>query len=178
MCICTNVPVHAAMMNTYRTKDNRWVTVMALEYDRYWKPFAEKVLRRPDLVNDPRFKDQMCTFQNSEELTAIVDEVIQKIDKDEFIRRMAENDIVYELNQQWTEIKNDGQALENDFIVPHKMRSGRDEWVIGNPVKFNGEKTSLRMYAPKLGEHNNEILRELGYSSQEIQRLREKKVIK
>ncbi len=167
-----------AMMNTYRTKDNRWVTVMALEYDRYWKPFAEKVLRRPDLAADPRFKDQMATFEHTEELTAMVDEEIQKIDKDEFIRRMAENDIVYEVNQQWVEIKDDPQALENDFIIPHKMPSGRGEWVVGNPVKFNGEKTSLRRHAPKLGEHNDEIMGELGYSPEEIKTLRERKVIK
>jgi crotonobetainyl-CoA:carnitine CoA-transferase CaiB-like acyl-CoA transferase len=167
-----------AMMNTYRTKDDRWVTIMALEYDRYWKPFAESVIRRPDLVDDPRFKNQMAAFEHTVELAAIVEEEVSKISKDEFVQRMAAADIVYEVNQRWKEIKDDIQAVENDFIVEHKMPSGRKEWVVGNPVKFNGEKTSLRRYAPKLGEHNDEILSEMGYSREQIKFWRDKKVIK
>jgi crotonobetainyl-CoA:carnitine CoA-transferase CaiB-like acyl-CoA transferase len=167
-----------AMMNTYRTKDDRWVTIMALEYDRYWKPFAESVLRRPDLVDDPRFKNQMAAFEHTVELAAIVEAEVRKITKDELVKRMAAADIVYEVNQRWKELKDDIQAVENDFMVEHKMPSGRKEWVVGNPVKFNGEKTSLRRYAPKLGEHNDEILSELGYSREQIKSLRDKKIIK
>jgi crotonobetainyl-CoA:carnitine CoA-transferase CaiB-like acyl-CoA transferase len=167
-----------AMMNTYRTKDDRWVTITALEYDRYWKPFAESVLRRPDLVDDPRFKNQMAAFEHTVELAAIVEAEVRKITKDELVKRMAAADIVYEVNQRWKELKDDIQAVENDFMVEHKMPSGRKEWVVGNPVKFNGEKTSLRRYAPKLGEHNDEILSELGYSREQIKSLRDKKIIK
>ena len=167
-----------AMMNTYRTKDDRWVTIMALEYDRYWKPFAESVIRRPDLVDDPRFKNQMAAFEHTVELAAIVEEEVCKITKDELVQRMAAADIVYEVNQRWKELKDDIQAVENDFMVEHKMPSGRKEWIVGNPVKFNGEKTSLRRYAPKLGEHNDEILSELGYSGEQIKSLRDKKIIK
>lgn len=167
-----------AMMNTYRTKDDRWVTIMALEYDRYWKPFAERVIRRPDLADDPRFKNQMAAFEHTVELSAIVEEEMRKITKEELVQRMAAADIVYEVNQRWKELKDDIQAVENDFMVEHKMPSGRKEWVVGNPVKFNGEKTSLRRYAPKLGEHNDEVLSELGYSREQIKSLRDKKVIK
>ena len=167
-----------AMMNTYRTKDDRWVTIMALEYDRYWKPFAESVIRRPDLADDPRFKNQMAAFEHTVELSAIVEEEMRKITKEELVQRMAAADIVYEVNQRWKELKDDIQAVENDFMVEHKMPSGRKEWMVGNPVKFNGEKTSLRRYAPKLGEHNDEILSELGYSGEQIKSLRDKKIIK
>jgi len=167
-----------AMMNTYRTKDDRWVTIMALEYDRYWKPFAESVIRRPDLVDDPRFKNQMAAFEHTVELAAIVEAEVRRITKDELVQRMAAADIVYEVNQRWKELKDDIQAVENDFMVEHKMPSGRKEWVVGNPVKFNGEKTLLRRYAPKLGEHNDEILSELGYSREQIKSLRDKKIIK
>jgi crotonobetainyl-CoA:carnitine CoA-transferase CaiB-like acyl-CoA transferase len=167
-----------AMMNTYRTKDDRWVTIMALEYDRYWKPFAESVIRRPELADDPRFKNQMAAFEHTVELAAIVEAEVRKITKDELVKRMAAADIVYEVNQRWKELKDDVQAVENDFMVEHKMPSGRKEWIVGNPVKFNGEKTSLRRYAPKLGEHNEEILSELGYSREQIKSLRDKKIIK
>ena len=167
-----------ALMNTYRTKDDRWITVMALEYDRYWKPFAEVVLERPDLVDDPRFNNQMAGFAHAEELAAIVDEEFGKNTRDELVRRMKAVDIVHEINLRWKELKDDIQLRENDFIIEHAMPSGRKDWIVGNPVKFNGEKTSLRRYAPRLGEHNVEVLAELGYSADQISALKEKKVIR
>lgn len=91
---------------------------------------------------------------------------------------MKAADIVHEVNLRWKEIKDDPQALENGFIIEHPMPSGRKDWVIGNPVRFNGERTSLRRYAPRLGEHNDEVLAEMGYGTEKISSLREKKVIK
>lgn len=158
----------SGLMNTYQSKDHRWITVMALEYDRYWKSFAEMVLVRPDLADDPRFRDQTAAFQHGEELAAIIDEVFGGLTEDEIVARLKRADIAHEVNLRWKELKKDAQALENGFIIEYKMPSGRTDWVIGNPVRFNGEMPSLRRHAPRLGEHNDEILLELGYSSEQI----------
>ena len=165
-------------MNTYQSKDGRWFTITVLEYDRYWKPFAEKVLSRPDLTDDPRFSSQMAAFQHMEALAAIIDEVFGKLTEDEIAKRLNAADIAHEINLRWKEIKDDRQALENGFIFAYKMPSGRIDYQIGNPVRFNGEKTSVRRHAPRLGEHNNEILSELGYSAEQIEAWRSAKVIK
>lgn len=166
-----------ALMNTYRTGDDRWITVMALEYDRYWKAFAETVLMRPDLADDPRFINQMASFANSEVLAAIVDEEFAKYDAAEIVRRLKAADIAYELNLRWREIKDDVQARENGFIFEHTLPSGRQDWMIGNPVRFNSEKTAIRRNAPRLGEHNGEILAELGYTDAEIAKMKEFRII-
>lgn len=62
-------------------------------------------------------------------------------------------------------------------MMPYELRSGRKDWIIGNPVKFNGEDTVVRRKAPLLGEHNMEVLAELGYSNDEIVSLRSRKII-
>jgi (R)-2-hydroxy-4-methylpentanoate CoA-transferase len=167
-----------ALMNTYSTKDDRWITIMALEYDRYWRPFAEAVLKRPDLVDDPRFNNQMAGFAHAEELAAIIEEEFKKQTKDELVKRMNALDIVNEVNLRWREIKDDIQIRENDFVIEYRMPSGRKDWIIGNPVRFNGEKTSMRRYAPRLGEHTDEVLSDLGYSNDQLSAMREKKIIK
>lgn len=167
-----------ALMNTYRAGDGRWITVMSLEYDRYWKVFAEKVIMRPDLVDDPRFNNQAAGFQNAAELAAIIEEEFAKYDGDELLARLKAGDVPHEKNLYWREIKDDVHIRENGFIMEYRMRSGRNEWIIGNPVRFNREKTVVRRGAPKLGEHNSEILAELGYSPEEIASLRDAKVIK
>ncbi|MDD5170450.1 MAG: CaiB/BaiF CoA-transferase family protein [Syntrophales bacterium] len=168
----------SGLMNTYQSKDCRWITVMALEYNRYWKPFAEIVLMRPDLADDPRFNNQMAGFQHGEELAAIIDEAFGKLTEKEIVTRLKEADIAHEVNLRWKEIKNDVQALENGFIMEYKMPSGRTDWVMGNPVRFNGEKTLIRRNAPRLGEHNDEILSELGYGAEQIAAWRAGMIIK
>ena len=168
----------SGLMNTYQSKDGRWITVMALEYDRYWKAFAETVLQRQDLINDPRFLNQAASFQHGEELAAVIDEVFGHLTEQEIVARLKKADIAHEINLRWKEIKNDAQALENGFIIEHKMPSGRTDWIVGNPVRFNGKKTSIRRPAPRLGEHNDEILSELGYSPVQIDAWRAERIIK
>ena len=167
-----------ALMNTYRTKDDRWITVMALEYDRYWKPFSETVLGQPELADDPRFSNQMAGFENSKDAVMIIDSVFADLTCAEIVNRLKEADISHEVNLRWREIKDDVQAVENGFIIEHTMPSGRKDWIIGNPVRFNGERTLISRNAPRLGEHNDEILSEIGYGSEEISKLRETSIIK
>lgn len=168
----------SALMNTYQSKDGRWITIMALEYDRYWKPFAEIVLRRPDLADDQRFSSQAAGFQHAEALTALIDEALGTLTEEEILSRLKTADIAHEVNLRWKEIKDDLQAKENGFIMECTMPSGRRDWVMGNPVRFNGEKTSIRRYAPRLGEHNEEILSELGYGAERIAAWRANMIIK
>ena len=167
----------SALANTYKTSDGRWITILVLEHDRYWKSFAETVLLRPDLVDDSRFNNQMACLEYSEELAAVVAEELEKYTKDDIVARLKAADIAHEVNPRWHEIKDDAQCLENGFINEYKMPSGRKDWMVGNPVRFNGEKTSFRRYAPRLGEHTDEVLAELGYSAEQISALRDNKII-
>lgn len=165
------------LMNTYRTLDDKWLMIMVIDYDRYWKKFCVKVLDRPELADDPRFANLFTAFENNEAQAAVIQEEIEKQTVAELTRRLKEEDIVYEICQRFHEVKYDQQALENGFIMPFELRSGRKDWIIGNPIKFNGEDTLVRRKAPLLGEHDTEVLNEIGYSKHEIENLRVKKII-
>lgn len=73
------------------------------------------------------------------------------------------------------------QALDNPYIreigmlrdLPHPLRP--DYRVLANPIKLDGERVPSRI-APGLGEHTEPLLRELGYSTTEINGLREQGV--
>jgi crotonobetainyl-CoA:carnitine CoA-transferase CaiB-like acyl-CoA transferase len=168
----------SAVVNTYKTKDEHWITVIILEYDRFIKPFFETVLKKPELINDERFNNQANSFQHSAEFTSIIDEVFNGLTLAECVDRLKKVDIVHEVNQRWHEIKNDPQALENGYIMEIKMPSGRTDWIVGNPAKFDDEMTTIRRQAPLLGEHNLEVLAELGYSGSDIANFKKDKIIK
>ena len=168
----------SALMNTYQTKDGKWVNVTMLEYDKYWKPLCIKVLNRPDMAEDPRFSTMFAGFENGAAAAAQIQGEFEKYTLAELKPRLNGADIAYEVCQRWHEIKNDEQALINGFIMEQHLASGRKEWVIGNPVKYNSENTVIRRNAPKLGEHNREVLKELGYSSVDIAKLIKNNIVK
>jgi crotonobetainyl-CoA:carnitine CoA-transferase CaiB-like acyl-CoA transferase len=170
-------PIHA-LRNSYKTKDGRWIYVAVLEYERYWPPFCRIVLERPDLVNDPRFKDYASSCENNRELAIILEETFSRKSAPELMEGLKAADIVFEILKKWHEIKEDVQAIENGFIIRHPMPSGRMDWVPGNPIKFNREKTTLKKHAPKLGEDNEGILLELGYSKGEIATFKKDRIIR
>ncbi len=49
--------------------------------------------------------------------------------------------------------------------------------MLGFPMKFSGAPSTIRLPAPNLGQHSDEVLAELGYSAQQCRTLREKGVI-
>jgi crotonobetainyl-CoA:carnitine CoA-transferase CaiB-like acyl-CoA transferase len=70
------------------------------------------------------------------------------------------------------QVATDPQVLWNEsFITFDHPRAGRVR-VLGHPIQYNGAAPPLRRRPPLVGEHNDEILAELGYSSDAITRLR------
>ena len=80
--------------------------------------------------------------------------------------------------QHIRDVETDQQALANGYVVPfdHPIQ-GRVN-IPGYPVHFSTYKAGTRSAAPKLGEHTNEILREMGYSDSDIIALRDGEVIR
>jgi crotonobetainyl-CoA:carnitine CoA-transferase CaiB-like acyl-CoA transferase len=109
---------------------------------------------------------------------AIVQSEFDKYTSQELVQKLRQADVVYELNQRWHELKNDPQATETGFMMEYKLPSGRTDWVIGNPAKFNGGRTLIRRKAPLLGEHTGEVLRKMGYPEESIADLTVRKIIK
>jgi crotonobetainyl-CoA:carnitine CoA-transferase CaiB-like acyl-CoA transferase len=155
----------------YRTGDG-WIFVMA-QTQRFWELLCEK-LGRPDLVSSPDFLDMPSRRKNRDQLTEILDL--------EFGRRQT---------TQWLEILRGSvpcgpvydmaEALHNPYflerggvqVIDHPERPGFK--LVASPFRL-GESLPARP-APKLGQHTEEILGELGYSAREIHALKQAKAI-
>jgi formyl-CoA transferase len=74
------------------------------------------------------------------------------------------------------ELKHDEflQKIGTVVEVPHKVRGSY--WTVGCPVKFSAFTPKIKS-APLLGEHTDDVLKELGYSEETIASLHSKKVV-
>jgi crotonobetainyl-CoA:carnitine CoA-transferase CaiB-like acyl-CoA transferase len=115
---------------------------------------------------------------NSRDLIRILDERFAANDRDEWIRRLKQEGCICTPVQTLTEVTQDPQAFANNYFIeidhPVWKRRVRE---VGFPWDFSGTPASWRKPAPQLGEHTEEILTELGYSKEEIERLRSSRVI-
>jgi len=71
------------------------------------------------------------------------------------------------------EVVNDPQLRANDIIVPIDGAGGKLTSTISSPLQVHGVVKVPAKRAPKIGEHNEEVLRQLGFSVAEIDALRE-----
>jgi crotonobetainyl-CoA:carnitine CoA-transferase CaiB-like acyl-CoA transferase len=73
---------------------------------------------------------------------------------------------------------NDPQMIENDYIVDFEHPEFGHIRIPGFPIHFSQAKVNNTLVSPKLGEHTDSVLKEIGgYSDEDIARFREKAVI-
>ena len=80
--------------------------------------------------------------------------------------------------QQIEDVLTDPQALSNGYVVDFDHRSLGKVKIPGYPVQFSDSHAGTRASAPALGEHTDSIMKEMGYSDQEIITLRKTGVIR
>ncbi|MFC2040879.1 CaiB/BaiF CoA transferase family protein [Chloroflexota bacterium] len=164
------------LWNSYRTRDNRWFQLVMLQADLHWPDFC-RAIERPELENDPRFDTMETREQNCEELVRIIDEVLASGNREEWEERFREHNCIYGRIETTSEVITDPQAIANDFFaeILHPV-AGQMKFVT-TPVKFRQNPASVRTPAPEVGQHTEEILLDLGYSWDDISRLKEQGVI-
>jgi crotonobetainyl-CoA:carnitine CoA-transferase CaiB-like acyl-CoA transferase len=162
--------------NSYRTRDDRWFWLAMLQPDPAWPGFCQAI-ERPDLENDPRFNSLEARRENCEELIHIIDEVLATRTMAEWEKRFKEHDCMYGRVQTPVEVTTDPQALANDFFVEVEHSSAGKIRLVSTPVKFSQNPATIKSPCPELGQHNEEILLDLGYSWDDIARFKEQGVI-
>jgi crotonobetainyl-CoA:carnitine CoA-transferase CaiB-like acyl-CoA transferase len=70
------------------------------------------------------------------------------------------------------EVVNDPQLRANDIVVPLQGAGGKLTSTISSPIQLHGVEKVPAKRAPELGEHNDEILSELGFDAKDIDGLR------
>ncbi len=174
LCDATFFPLHDrlkppnALINIYRAADDNWF-VLVLTPD-HWAALA-KGIGRPDLLTDPRFAEPGKQAANSADLTAILDEAFASQPMAHWVEVFEQDHLTFGVVRAPSEVVKDPQLRENDIVVPIEGAGGNLEFTISSPMHVHGVAKVPAKRAPEIGEHNGEILKELGFGANEIEGL-------
>ncbi len=158
------------IVNSYKTRDGRWLFLNMLQPDRFWPDLCQH-LGRPDLVTDPRFDSGMSRFMNREACVAELDAVFAQHTLDEWRTRLADVEGVWAPMQSAREVTADPQVLANGYLPEVDRGDGTSFTLVANPVQFDETPTGLRP-APELGQHTEEVLLANGLTWDDLARLK------
>ncbi len=160
----------------YQCADGQWIFI-AGGNDRLWKRMAG-VLGLETLVNDPRYATNPERVKRRQELDEIVQEAVRRFDRQTLLKKLAEAEVPAAPVNTIDQVLADPQvqALQMTWNLVHPKKGNLS--LVAFPLQFSQLNSALRRPAPRLGEHNEEVLMELGYSQAEIANLRQKQVIR
>jgi crotonobetainyl-CoA:carnitine CoA-transferase CaiB-like acyl-CoA transferase len=157
-------PANAAL-NVYRAADDTWF-VLLVTPDKLVA--LAKAIDRTDLLTDPRFSDPAKLVQNMPQLAAILDEVFVSKPMAHWYEVFNGVNITFGAVRGPQEVIKDPQLRANDIVVPLEGAGGNLTSTISSPIQIHGVAKVAAKRAPELGEHNEEILNDLGFSAGDI----------
>jgi crotonobetainyl-CoA:carnitine CoA-transferase CaiB-like acyl-CoA transferase len=165
----------AGPSDTFKCKDG-WIYAMTIGQPLFVRWC--RLMGNEDLSADPRFKDDLARGDNGEDLSAIMQKWCGDRTVAEALELLEANRIPAGAVYTPQQTLEDKHVNEAEFF--HKMDFpgvAKPVPVLQEPVKLSRTPLTIRRRAPTLGEHTDDILAELGYGPEEIEKLRADRVV-
>ncbi len=157
-----------ALANHYRCRDGRWF-LMALHNEARQLSGFLKAIGATHLAEDPRFATTIARKENAIALTEILDGIFAQRDLAEWRPILEGAGVTFGAVYSVNEAADDSQARAIGALVPFADGKG---FTVASPFHLDGETKTPPARAPAVGQHSEMVLREAGYSADEIARLR------
>ncbi|MGD8808832.1 MAG: CoA transferase [Gammaproteobacteria bacterium] len=166
-----------ALANHYRCRDGRWFILSLINEEKHAGNFFAAI-GRPELLDDPRFRDRESRRANAAALIGILDDVIAQKDWADWHALLEEHGITSSPINRAEDVPSDPVFGDAGAIVPVGYDGAPVDRVVSSPVFVRGQDKRPPQPAPVVGEHNADVLRELGFDDAEIARLQEAGVVR
>jgi len=146
--------------NAYRTKDGHYVCLSASTQKMAERVFTS--IGRADLIDNPRYRTNADRVKNAEELDAIIGEFVSRMTQAENVEFFEKAEVTIGPIYDITQILDDPHFIDREVIADYPdpdMQAFPMHHVV---PRLQGTPGSIRTPAPKLGQHNRELLREAG----------------
>lgn len=154
--------------DVYQTKDRHYLSVGTIE-PKFWQHFCE-------VAGLPELKDRQYDFEYEREITEQVRSKVAGKTREEWLQLLENGKFCV------TPVYSVAEALETDLMKASGMLETREEDLgpvtyVKSAITLSESPGRIRFRAPYRGGHNQEILRELGYSADEMETLKQKGAI-
>lgn len=173
---CGNTDPTLFPYDVYPCKDGYFSPGVAAGSKKEWKAFCEAI-EMPELLENERWMSNDNRLEDYDELTAKILPFFAERTKEELREIFNAYKIPNAPVNTIPELLEDPQLEARDMLIPMDDQSVGQYKATGNPMKLSETPAVIDTPAPKLGQHTEAVLTELGYSAEEIAALREAKAI-
>lgn len=160
------MPMLSDIYRVSKTADG-FITYITVSDDE-WQGLC-RAIGHPEMATIEKFATLPARLQNIEEIVAFLDEELQKWETEALCQRLDKEQVPFAKVNALADVVDDPQVKHSELVVsadhPH---AGFMRYPVA-AARFSGEVSRTRFQAPMLGEHSEQILLELGYSSAEIE---------
>lgn len=161
--------------DSYKCKDG-WIYVLAIGQPLFVRWC--KMMGREELIDDPRFKDDLARGDNGEEISAIMQAWCGTRTRDDVLKQLAAARVPAGPIYTPQEALDDPHVKEAGFFKQIDYPGLSKPYpILDQPVKLSRTPLEITRRPPTLGEHTDEILAGLGYSKDKIATLRKQRVV-
>ncbi len=159
----------------FKGQDGKAVNV-AVGSERLWERFC-KATKREDLMNRPEYATNSQRVKNRDTLVPLLQEEFFKKPAAYWIEVLEREGVPCGPLNNVADVFANPQIKAREMLVEVAHPTLGKVSQTGIPIKFSDTKGSIERHPPLLGEHTREVLSEMGFSQQEIERLKEEEVI-
>lgn len=164
------------IFNFYEAKDGKWIQLVMVHGDRYWPNFCI-ALGIEELIDDLRFDSLQKRSENNVELIELLDRRFAEKTRDEWAKRLDAEGCMWGPIQSLDEVVVDPQASANGYLLEMSHPSEAKFTLVSPPLKFSRTPGETPNVAPEFGQHTEEQLLSVGYSWDDIAKLRDEGAI-
>ena len=165
----------AAPRGIYKTKDNKFVSLSA-SMQSMWEKLAITIGAR-DLIKDIRFKTNSDRLSNQDDLDDVISKFIKKFDRERLLKKFSQAGITVGPVLDISEIIEHPYVLDREILMEHYNSEYGNILMHQAFPRLNKTPGKVINSAPSIGQNTDDVLKEIGITKQQIEKLRKNKII-